>query len=51
MPAGAPGSLTHDQYTAIMAYILQKNGYPAGSTALDFTATQTSTVPLVSQVP
>ncbi len=51
MPAAAPGSLTHDQYTAIMAYILQKNGYPAGSKALDFTATQSSAVPLVSQVP
>jgi mono/diheme cytochrome c family protein len=50
MPAGAPGSLTHDQYTAVMAYILSKNGYPAGSTALDYNASLGSSVPLVSQV-
>lgn len=50
MPAGAPGSLTHDQYTQVMAYILNKNGYPAGTTALDYNASLASTVPLVSQV-
>ncbi len=51
MPAGNPGSLTHDQYTQVMAYILNKNGYPAGGMPLDYTASLTSTVPLVSQVP
>ncbi len=51
MPAGNPGSLTHDQYADVLAYILSKNGYPAGSTALDYNASLTSTVPLVSQVP
>ncbi len=50
MPAGQPGSLTHDQYTAALAYILSKNGYPAGSTALDYNASLGSSVPLVSQV-
>jgi mono/diheme cytochrome c family protein len=50
MPAGNPGSLTHDQYASVMAYILNKNGYPAGSTALDYNASLASTVPLVSQV-
>jgi len=50
MPAGAPGSLTHDQYTDVMAYILSKNGYPAGSTALDYNASLGSSLPLVSQV-
>jgi mono/diheme cytochrome c family protein len=50
MPAGAPGSLTHDQYTQVMAYILNKNGYPAGPTALDYEASLGSSVPLVSQV-
>ncbi len=50
MPAGAPGSLTHDQYTAVMAYILAKNGYPAGPTKLDYNASLGSSVPLVSQV-
>lgn len=50
MPAGAPGSLTHDQYADVMAYILSKNGYPAGSVALDYNASLGSSVPLVSQV-
>jgi PQQ-dependent dehydrogenase (methanol/ethanol family) len=31
MPQGAGGSLTADQYRAITAYMLQQNGYPAGS--------------------
>jgi len=50
MPAGNPGSLTHDQYAQVMAYILSKNGYPAGATALDYNASLGSSVPLVSQV-
>jgi polar amino acid transport system substrate-binding protein len=36
MPATNPGSLARDDYVEIMAYILQQNGYPAGSTALTF---------------
>jgi len=50
MPAGNPGSLTHDQYAQVMAFILSKNGYPAGPKALDYNASLGSTVPLVSQV-
>lgn len=50
MPAGQPGSLTHDQYTDALAYILSKNGYPAGSTPLNYNASLGSSVPLVSQV-
>jgi mono/diheme cytochrome c family protein len=50
MPAGNPGGLTHDQYTQVMAFILSKNGYPAGTTALDYNASLGSSVPLVSQV-
>jgi len=34
MPAGAPGSLTAAKYATIMAYILKKNGHPAGKVAL-----------------
>lgn len=34
MPAGAPGSLSASAYAAIMAFILQENGYPAGNVAL-----------------
>ena len=50
MPVSAPSSLTHEQYADIMAYILSKNGYPAGTVALDYTAGMASTEPLVSQV-
>ena len=35
MPLNAPGSLKQDQYLAITAYVLQKNGYVAGSKPLD----------------
>jgi mono/diheme cytochrome c family protein len=50
MPAGQPGSLSHDDYANVFAYILQKNGFPAGSKALVFDAALKSTDPLVSQV-
>jgi mono/diheme cytochrome c family protein len=50
MPAGQPGSLSHDDYTDVFAYILQKNGFPAGSKPLAFDAALKSTDPLVSQV-
>ena len=49
MPLGQPGSLSHDEYTEVMAYILSKNGSPAGSTALDYNSALTSSVPFVSQ--
>jgi mono/diheme cytochrome c family protein len=49
MPLGSGGSLTHDQYTAVMAYILTKNDYPAGSTPLEYTTSLASTVPFVAQ--
>ncbi|GBQ93541.1 cytochrome c class I [Acetobacter nitrogenifigens DSM 23921 = NBRC 105050] len=47
MPATQPGSLTHDQYVNIMAFLLQQNGMPAGSTALTFDAAKSSKTPLV----
>jgi polar amino acid transport system substrate-binding protein len=34
MPQSDPGSLKPEEYSAVTAYILQQNGYPAGSTAL-----------------
>lgn len=34
MPQSDPGSLKTSQYDAIVAFLLQKNGYPAGSTKL-----------------
>jgi mono/diheme cytochrome c family protein len=35
MPADNPGSLKPDQYVAILAFVLQENGFPAGDTPLD----------------
>lgn len=35
MPQDNPGSLKPNEYTAILAFVLQKNGYPAGATPLD----------------
>src|ERR1700743_2396402 len=34
MPQSDPGSLKTDDYNAVTAYILQQNGYPAGTAAL-----------------
>jgi polar amino acid transport system substrate-binding protein len=47
MPSTEPGSLAHDDYVEIMAFLLQENGYPAGSKALTFEEATKSTVPLV----
>lgn len=46
MPAATPGSLTQDQDVQIMAFILQQNGYPAGSKELVYEDAEKSTVPL-----
>lgn len=35
MPASNPGSLSKEQYTQVLAFILAENGYPSGSTPLD----------------
>ncbi len=35
MPQDNPGSLKPAEYVAVLAFILQKNGYPAGSAPLD----------------
>jgi polar amino acid transport system substrate-binding protein len=34
MPRYAPGSLSPEQYSDLVAFILQQNGYPAGSSEL-----------------
>lgn len=34
MPQSDPGSLKPEDYNAVTAYILQQNGYPAGTAAL-----------------
>ncbi|MGS1014664.1 c-type cytochrome [Rhodanobacter sp. UC4437_H4] len=47
MPATEPGSLAHEDYVEIMAFILQQNGYPAGSDALTFEEATESRVRLI----
>ncbi len=46
MPSATPGSLPPDVYVAIMAFILQQNGYPAGSRELTYDEAMTSSVPI-----
>ncbi len=48
MPATNPGSLPPDQVLAITAYILKRNGLPAGSTILDEAAAKQFTLPAVA---
>ncbi len=47
MPMNAPASLSHTEYVNIMAFILSKNGYQAGSTALTFGQASASTAAIV----
>jgi mono/diheme cytochrome c family protein len=46
MPAAQPGSLAHDDYVQIMAFLLQQNGYPAGKTPLKYDDALNSTIAL-----
>jgi polar amino acid transport system substrate-binding protein len=46
MPMNAPASLKHDQYVAIMAFILSKNGYHPNSSALTYSAAMQSKAPI-----
>jgi mono/diheme cytochrome c family protein len=50
MPAGDPASLTQQNYADVMAYILQRNGYPAGAHPLSYTTAEASDTPLISQM-
>jgi polar amino acid transport system substrate-binding protein len=46
MPAATPGSLPHDVDVQIMAFILKKNGYPAGAKKLVYEEAEKSRVPI-----
>lgn len=48
MPMNAPGSLSHDKYVELLAYILQRNGYPAGSKALTYAEAEHSKIAVTS---
>jgi len=45
MPMSAPGSVSAKDSTNIMAFLLQKNGVPAGTTPLDDTADLSRVLP------
>ena len=47
MPATEPGSLAHQDYVEIMAFLLQQNGYPDGNTPLTFEEAKESKVKLI----
>jgi cytochrome c len=49
MPATQPGSLPRQDYVEIMAFLLQQNGYPAGTAKLTWGSAGTSDVPLLYQ--
>ena len=51
MPADAPGSLSRLQYVDIVAFILAKNGFPAGQTELPPLNPSLKEIKLVSQKP
>jgi mono/diheme cytochrome c family protein len=46
MPMSDPGSLAHDDYVDILAFVLQKNGWPSGNQRLTFADASASKVPL-----
>jgi mono/diheme cytochrome c family protein len=46
MPAGDPGSLTHEQYVDVMAFLLRENGNPAGSKPLSYSKASHSNDPI-----
>jgi cytochrome c len=48
MPLNAPGSLSHADYVNVLAYLLQKNGYPAGSKPLTYSGAMKSSVRMTS---
>jgi len=51
MPATQPGSLSQQDYVEIMAFLLQQNGYPAGSNALSFDEAMQSKVDFIYHGP
>lgn len=45
MPSGRPGSLTDQQYLDVATYVLQKNGFPAGSAELTTEVADSAWIP------
>lgn len=51
MPANDPGSLSNEQTTQVLAYILSANQFPAGSTALPSDDTALGQIAITAQKP
>jgi alcohol dehydrogenase (cytochrome c) len=51
MPEGDEGSLSQDEYLAVLAYILERNGYAAGTRTLTADAGLLGSVPIRSGAP
>ncbi len=51
MPKNDPGTLSHDDYVDILAFILLKNGWPSGNQTLTFGGANSSRVPLTQASP
>ena len=51
MPQGAPGSLSRDAYVDIVAFLLQKNGFPAGPAPLALQAESLADIRYFAQAP
>ena len=49
MPQDAPGSLTRDQHADILAFILARNGFPAGTKDLSSQADVLSAITIVAR--
>ena len=47
MPLNAPASLTHTQYVDILSFILSKNGYRPGPSAMTFAQASASSAAIV----
>ncbi|HTW75218.1 MAG TPA: c-type cytochrome [Steroidobacteraceae bacterium] len=51
MPKNNPGTLSHEDYVDILAFILLKNGWPSGSQALTFGGASASRMPFAQAAP
>ncbi len=49
MPLNAPGTLSHDTYVKILAYILSKNGYQSSGAPLSYKKALSSKAPIVRE--
>lgn len=51
MPQNDPGSMTRDEYTDIVAFLLKSNGFPVGTAPLDRRSEVMATIGIQAQKP